>query len=451
MKLRLRVRPSTEDEAPPIVCHFPHGPPPAASLPAEEGSVRAEVEVLRSTSKRRRDQRRVVAKLPRQSAAHSRAAAAAGFVDGQHIAYEGQNYSEGADPRVRSQYAVGVYHRPSGELRIVPAELIGLRPVREAAAVRLPEEDQATASLAGRQKLTQKFGSVRRKQELARYQLNALTEENMGSEAAELMGTQIEKSARASAATRDAAAESYEKSRSFLPEGYDQETTVVEEVYPIVRPPRLPCLPPLPRRLAVLGRLLTLALQDSVIPPAARKFMSKHAKEFVARPPTGKKEAPGKFLSALLAARQSLAAEQAVELYYLHQMIRFASLEERGLKREHVSKALRGVPDAIVDLLIRSFTTGEERLSKSKDGMEDKLRVHLLILALHVSSFTIEPADLAEDLKVTPMRLVIYCRELGCKVKSQPAPEAAGGKRYRAALQAPLKFPEPPRKRQRRG
>ena len=116
-----------------------------------------------------------------------------------------------------------------------------------------------------------------------------------------------------------------------------------------------------------------------------------------------------------------------------------------------MSKALRGVPDAIVDLLIRSFTTGEERLSKSKDGMEDKLRVHLLILALHVSSFTIEPADLAEDLKVTPMRLVIYCRELGCKVKSQPAPEAAGGKRYRAALQAPLKFPEPPRKRQRRG
>ena len=131
------------------------------------------------------------------------------------------------------------------------------------------------------------------------------------------------------------------------------------------------------------------------------------------------------------------------------------------------------------------MTTGrDERLNKSADGMADKLYVHMLILALHVSgTWSIQPELLAADLKLAPVRLVVYCREIGCKVyslslflplsllpsppppppvplflirlclqvKSQPAVDVVGGKRYKATLVAPLKFPEPPKKRARGG
>jgi GTP cyclohydrolase II len=422
LKLRLRVPAPAEHEAKPLIVHFPSGPPPAASLPksaASGGAAAAKVEVLGSTSKRKRDQRKVVARLPRHDAGSS-AAVASGFVEGEHIVYEGQNFGEGADARTRSQYAVGVYDKKSGELRIVPAQLLALRPVRAKTEVALPEEDEMTQSLYGRQKLTQKFGSVKRKQELVRYKLNELSGENLGSDAAEAFGSQLERSARASESVASKAAEEFEQARSFLPKGYDLETNKEADVYPI----------------------------DSIIPPSARKFMATQAKEFLAEPPT---KHIGKFVGALLESRQSLADEQAVEIYFLQQLVRFARLDDRGLKREDVGKALVGVPDAIVDLLIRSFTTGrDDRLIKNMDGMGDKLYVHMLILALHVSgSWSVQPELLAEDLKLTALRLVVYCREIGCKVKSQPAVDVVGGKRYKATLVAPLKFPEPPRKRQR--
>ena len=419
MKLRLRAPPAASSDAPPLVVSFPCGPPPAASLP--EGAAAAsesEVTVLRGTGKRKRDQRRVVAKLPRHAdklASHT----GGGFVEGEHIVYEGQNFGAGADARTQGSYAVGVYDKASGELRIVPASMLALRPVRAADAVALPEEDEMTQGLYGRQKLTQKFGSVKRKQELVRYKLNALTDENMGSDAAEAFGTQLERSARASETTASKAAEAYEQSRAFLPQGFDQETNQLSEVYPI----------------------------ETLIPTSARKFMTKEAQEFVSEPP-GK--FVGKFVTNLLESRQSLASEQAVEIYYLQQMVRFARLDDRGLTREDVQKALKGVPTAIVDLIIRTFTKGsDERLDKTRDGLADKLHVHLLVLALHVSDFTIEPGLLAEDLKLTAVRLVVYCREMGCKVKSQPAVDVVGGKRYKATLVAPLKFPDPPKKRAR--
>jgi hypothetical protein len=422
MKLQLRVAAGAEEDAPPLIAHFPCGPPPPASLPRKGGTeVQTDVQVLGSTSRRKREQRRVVARLPRHAGlAAADAGGDGGFVEGEHIVYEGQNFGEGADARTCSQYAVGVFDRSSGELRIVPAQLLALRPVRAKAAVQLPEEDEMTQSLYGRQKLTQKFGSVKRKQELQRYKLNALSGENLGSDAAEAFSSQLERSARASETMAAKTADAFEQSRSFVPKGFDPETATLADIYPI----------------------------DSLIPPSARKFMATEAAEFVADPPA---KGVGKFIRALLESRQSLAQEQAVEIYYLHQLLRFARLDDRGLKRQDVGKALGGVPEAIVDLLVRSFTTGrDERLNKTADGMADKLYVHMLILALHVSgTWSIQPELLAVELKLAPVRLVVYCREIGCKVKSQPAVDVVGGKRYKATLVAPLKFPEPPRKRAR--
>ncbi len=427
-KLQLSVAAGTEEEQPPLIAHFPSGPPPPGSLPdtrktkhRAEGAqaMQPEVQVLGSTSRRKREQRRVVARLPRH-AGLATTGGGGGFVEGDHLVYEGQNFGDGVDARTRSQYAVGVFDRSTGELRIVPAQLLALRPVRAKTAVMLPEEDEMTQSLYGRQKLTQKFGSVKRKQELQRYKLNALSGENLGSDAAEAFSSQLERSARASETMAAKTADAFEQSRSFLPKGFDPETTTLKDIYPI----------------------------DSLIPPSARQFMTTEAAEFVADPPA---KGVGKFIRTLLDSRQSLAQEQAVEIYYLHQLLRFARLDDRGLKRQDVGKALSGVPEAIVDLLVRSFTTGrDERLNKNADGMADKLYVHMLILALHVSgTWSIQPELLAVELKLAPVRLVVYCREIGCKVKSQPAIDVVGGKRYKATLVAPLKFPEPPRKRAR--
>ena len=178
----------------------------------------------------------------------------------------------------------------------------------------------------------------------------------IGSDAAEAFAGQLEKSARASETMAAQTADAFEQSRSFLPKGFDIETPNLADVYPI----------------------------HSLIPPSARQFMVRHtghlflfpchsfphsthssyvlvhapqateAAEFVSDPPS---KGVGKFVRAMLESRQSLAQEQAVEIYFLQQLLRFARLDDRGLNRQDVGKALSGVPEAIVDLLIRTFTT----------------------------------------------------------------------------------------------
>ena len=207
--------------------------------------------------------------------------------------------------------------------------------------------------------------------------------------------------------------------------------------------------------------------------------------------------------------------EQQADVYYLQQLIRFATLKERSLKREFIGKAFAGVPGLVIDLIVRSFTTkkvkaagktsrhrgvsyitqsrkwkavicvdskrrhlgvfadedaaaaayvaacheigrdpaqpavasgGDDRLSKTTNGLGDKLIVHILILALHVSKpeFVLSPEALATDLQLAPIKLVLYLREIGCRIQTM---NKNGNKLYRASLQAPLKFPSAPKRR----
>lgn len=236
---KLRAVKVQDTDLPPVVCHFPHGPPPAASLVlAEADDDCAEILLLRredqagSSSKRKRAQRRLVAKFPRGPITACRESVD-GFVRGAQLVYEGKNYG-GTDSRVhhRNQHAVGVYDKASGVLRVVPADLYAMRPASAKVAVELPAESKETLQLRGRQKLTQKFGSVRRKQELQRYQMNMTSEENLASDGADIGGA-LEKGVELAAAAASAAAASFEASRSFLPEGFDKETLIVSEIYPI--------------------------------------------------------------------------------------------------------------------------------------------------------------------------------------------------------------------------
>ena len=150
-------------------------------------------------------------------------------------------------------------------------------------------------------------------------------------------------------------------------------------------------------------------------------------------------------MSQLLAA--GVSDQQQPDVYYLQQLIQFAALRERSLKRESIEKIFTGVPGLVIDLIINAFTSGSgDRLSKTANGLGDKLIVHILILALHLSTpaFVLCPEALASDLQLAPIKLVIYLREIGCRVQTM---NKNGKKLYRASLQAPLKFPDPPKKR----
>ena len=154
---------------------------------------------------------------------------------------------------------------------------------------------------------------------------------------------------------------------------------------------------------------------------------------------------PGTFVRMLLSA--GVNDEQQADVYYLQQLIRFATLKERSLKREFIEKAFAGVPGLVIDLIVRSFTSGgDDRLSKTTNGLGDKLIVHILILALHVSKpeFVLSPEALATDLQLAPIKLVLYLREIGCRIQTM---NKNGNKLYRASLQAPLKFPSAPKRR----
>jgi hypothetical protein len=438
VKIRSHAAAAGEDLAPPVIGHFPNGPPPEASLKrgAAVGGMAGgdgHIQLLRRSKRRR-----INVKLPRGQI-RAQEGRAAGFVERDSLVYEGKNFG-GADSRSqrRCRYAVGVFDRRTRELRIVPGELFALRPARgperDAAAV-LPAEDEKTQALRGRQKLTQKFGSVRRRQELERYQMNATGEENMAGEAGDDLGGALSRGKVQAAAAASAAAAAFDRNRSFLPAGYDRETTEVSQIYPL----------------------------STLIPEPVRGCLRGEASAFMRSPPTKGKSAAGSFVLHALEAVGGGGGEAAEGLYFLHQLLRLQGLTGFR-KREEVEKIFARVPEACLDHLLREYTSGEERLSTSVGGVGDKIIAHVLILALHLTPtpFTLEPSRLAVDMQIAPTKLVLYLREIGCKVQTKvlskakaaaaaeaagAGPAPAGGKIYRAVLQAPLKFPEPPKKR----
>jgi hypothetical protein len=199
MEAKIKVAKVKKGELAPIVAYFPNGPPPATSLALavsepDDADLELQQRADQGGSKRKRAHRRLIAKLPRGEITASRTTRE-GYVQGEQLVYEGKNYG-GADSRAqqRNHYAIGVFDKKTGVLRVVPAELFAMRPAAKKLAIDLPAEDDRTQQLYGRQKLTQKFGSVKRKQELQRYQMNQTGEENLVSGGADLGGA-LEKGA----------------------------------------------------------------------------------------------------------------------------------------------------------------------------------------------------------------------------------------------------------------
>eukprot|EP00271_Cylindrocystis_brebissonii_P008672 TRINITY_DN23146_c0_g1_i1.p1 TRINITY_DN23146_c0_g1~~TRINITY_DN23146_c0_g1_i1.p1 ORF type:complete len:549 (+),score=95.87 TRINITY_DN23146_c0_g1_i1:281-1927(+) len=136
-----------------------------------------------------------------------------------------------------------------------------------------------------------------------------------------------------------------------------------------------------------------------------------------------------------------------------------------------ISEVLR-IPVRTIEHFISSFCErvaadgGDGGSGKYRDGQTQILRPKkgvgllissILVLALHVDDFSLDPEDLAADLRLTQATLFPYFKELGCHVakervvsKESKSPGGKAGQasaKYKVTLPVPLKFPQIGRKR----
>jgi hypothetical protein len=464
MKVKISVADTDDKDAQPLVVTFPMGAPPPTGVARQNFTL----ELHKSTEKGKRKRRRIVATICDQT-------------NPQPLRYEADNFSSDSGAANRScAYAVGVYCKTTGTLRVVPADdIYSLRPAlaRDSSTPQLPASTAEDQTMSKKMQLTAKFGSVRRKSELERYRMNRLSGDNIVSDSAAGLSKQIQKSV--SDAKANAAVKAESVDRSFLPKGYNISTANKSEIYPL----------------------------SILIPESAASIMAGPAKEFA----KGKDKSGIRSQFVQEALRTGVSPENRVALYYLYQLLLVSRLEESNkgfgnyfkadikVDRDGIQQALE-VPEPVAAAISEKFWH-RGRLSR------EKLIFNILILALTVSGFDLDPSSLAVDTKLTAVRLTVrlhtpaictharqkhsaldamglllsnifyvhatgstdprrhavfavrqmYLREVGCKVKSlirkaepgaAPAASPSSNKMYRCSLLAPLKFPDT-RKRSR--
>ena len=198
-KLTVKITAAKLDEKDnqPFVGLFPTGGP-ALTAP------QFQLQVYKSTGKKKK-RRRVAATVHDQSSSRPMKYVADNFGDMGHS----QSSSS-------CKYAVGVYNKSTGKLRLVPADdVFSLRPVLARDSIPDKQADDEDASMSKKMQLTAKFGSVKRQSELQRYKMNQLGLDNIVSDSAAGLEARVEQKVSDAAATKTQNVEAID--RSFLP------------------------------------------------------------------------------------------------------------------------------------------------------------------------------------------------------------------------------------------
>ncbi|GAB1523388.1 DNA-directed RNA polymerase I subunit rpa49 [Rhizoctonia solani] len=112
-----------------------------------------------------------------------------------------------------------------------------------------------------------------------------------------------------------------------------------------------------------------------------------------------------------------------------------ATGDPRAALRERLDSAT--VPDLVFDGLLERFTeTARGGRPTVTSQTETKLFTYLLALCLRIDAFSTVILPLANDLKISPVKLTTYFKSLGCKIQGT-------GDERRAVLTVPLEFPKP--------
>ncbi|XP_014667097.1 PREDICTED: DNA-directed RNA polymerase I subunit RPA49-like isoform X2 [Priapulus caudatus] len=137
--------------------------------------------------------------------------------------------------------------------------------------------------------------------------------------------------------------------------------------------------------------------------------------------------------------------ERAGLLVYMHWLTSLHNLKAADVKKRTIPLP-PGIPKLIMTRLINTFTitgTTDGTNSRSIRGMparlKDKLALQIIVLALHISGFILDLADIAKVLKIGQKRILGYVQALGCKVVTSKAVGSTGSKS--ASLELPLVFP----------
>ncbi|KAI0070971.1 RNA polymerase I associated factor A49-like protein [Panus rudis PR-1116 ss-1] len=144
---------------------------------------------------------------------------------------------------------------------------------------------------------------------------------------------------------------------------------------------------------------------------------------------------------------------------YISTLIAFKQASRQVNDKQALQKRLKGIPTLVVDALVTRFTEGTRNSNEVRvtSQMETRLLTHIFALCLHIDDFATDPAMIAQDLSMDPVKVNTLFRSLGCKlqgltetdVKRLGLPDAMVGTK-RAVLKVPLEFPTVRVKRARR-
>ena len=130
----------------------------------------------------------------------------------------------------------------------------------------------------------------------------------------------------------------------------------------------------------------------------------------------------------------------------LHFMVRFhqaitsvVSSFKSDAVREEIERAIKA-PRVISKRLFDAFTSASTYKGKVAFTKldHDKLKIHIIAVALHVNNFSCSLSSIAKDLKLVDKGMADLARQMGCKVVK----EKDNGKEVLASLAAPLVFPQ---------
>ncbi|KAB5591269.1 DNA-directed RNA polymerase I subunit A49 [Ceratobasidium theobromae] len=150
-------------------------------------------------------------------------------------------------------------------------------------------------------------------------------------------------------------------------------------------------------------------------------------------------------MRALFSNAESVSKSKLKSLIYVSTLIAFrntakftlakASGDSRTALHDRLNSA--AVSDLVLDGLMERFTESTRGGQTSVTSQsETKLFTYLLALCLRIDSYSTAVLPLANDLQISPTKLITYFKSLGCKIQGT-------GDERRAVLSVPLEFPKP--------
>ncbi|KAL6079069.1 DNA-directed RNA polymerase I subunit rpa49 [Balamuthia mandrillaris] len=349
-------------------------------------------------------------------------------------------YTNQEQGRSLNKYFVGVYHKPTGTVKLVDAsQIYSMQQRIKGFKPKLPgsSSSEARDNREQRRQLVEQFGSRKNRTQVHSAQANAISVDSISKK------DSIADIIKQRAFNNDHASGS--ALRSDLPP-YNETTEEPSEIYPLdnMVPPSI---------LADLDAQDFLEASSNSDKLLAFRQSTDYS-EFVLRRLSALKEVANK------GKRDAMTTAQLLKLvHHFMTFRRFAVGQRRAFSFVDAATSCPYIPEALVRFLLSQFMEciKARKVDRYKfpKASADKLINYILILCLHVDDYETDSNLIASDLKLPPDRCALHFMSLGCK-KLGPASkrkrkEGEGDEVGRSAgavrLVAPLTFMEQRKRR----